>query len=302
VVHDDQHGYLLEKALDAGRLYFKSPSDMSDGGREASMFWCSKTIRLLRVPAGVALAVLVLAADEASAYVIFLKDGSRIEAKEKPTAQGSKWVFVISSGNRQSILASEVDEKKTEEFNKLGLGDSYLLSEEKEKTIQQGSARKPTLSEFIKDNKKSDMRGIPGAGGEPSQKSAGTAPAAARKAVPAPASLGSAVQVDSVISEAFTRALEGAGVRGARVTPAGAGLRVQAITENEQQVFAAIGAAARGLKESRASGRSVDKVELFLASATGENAGKFKISPEDAEALLNGKVSAAKYFVANVIF
>ena len=69
-----------------------------------------------------------------------------------------------------------------------------------------------------------------------------------------------------------------------------------------QQVFAAIGAAARGLKESRASGRSVDKVELFLASATGENAGKFKISPEDAEALLNGKVPAAKYFVANVIF
>ncbi len=266
------------------------------------MFWCSKTIRLLRAPLGVALAALVLAAGEASAYVIFLKDGSRLEAKEKPTIQGKKWVFVIPSGNRQSILASEVDEKKTEEFNSQGLGDSYLLTEEKGKTIQQGSARKPTLSEFIKTNKKSDMRGVPGPGAEPSEKSAGAAPAGAGKASTSPAAPSSVVQIDSVISEAFTRALEGAGVRGARVTPAGAGLRVQAITENEQQVFAAIGAAARGLKESRASGRPIDKVELFLASATGENAGKFNISPDDAEALLNGKVSAAKYFVANVIF
>jgi hypothetical protein len=302
VVHDDQHDYLLEETLGAGRLYFKSPQDMSGGGREASMLWCSKTIRLLRVPVGVALAALVLVAGEASAYVIFLKDGSRIEAREKPTAQGNKWVFVVPSGNRQSILASEIDEKKTEEFNKQGLGDSYLLSEEKGKTLQQGSARKPTLSEYVKANKKSDLRGVPGAGAEPAEKSAGVPPAGAGKATPAPASPGSAVQIDSVISEAFTRAFEGAGVRGARVTRAGAGLRVQAITENEQQVFAAIGAAARGLKESRASGRPVEKVELVLASTTGESAGKFNISPEDAEALLNGKVSAAKYFVANVIF
>ena len=269
-----------------------------------------RKLRFLRIPAVVALAAFLLAAGEASAFVIFLKDGSRIEAKEKPAVQGNKWIFVISSGNRQSILASEVDEKKTEEFNGLGIGDSYLLNEEKGRTLSQGSAKKPTLSEYIRTNKKSDLSTRVVAGGEPADKGAAapaspaaiaTAPRAAG-APPAAAPASQSVALDSVVSEAFTRALEGAGVRGARVAPLGSGLRIQAIAETEPQVFAAIGAAARGLKESRASGRNLDKVELNLASASGENAGRFLISPTDAEALLNGKISAARYFVANVIF
>ena len=261
------------------------------------------SFHFLRIPAGAALLALALAAGEASAFVIFLKDGSRIEAKEKPAIQGNKWVFVIPSGNRQSILSSEVDEKKTEEFNGMGLGDSILLSEEKGKTLQQGSARKPTLSEYIKTNKKSEMKTASQAAPEPAEPGGKSIVSLANppKGAAAPAQ-GPALQVDSVIGEAFTRALEGAGVRGARVTPSGAGLKIQAIAETESQVFAAIGAAARGLKESRASGRPLDKVELLLASAAGENAGRFNISPDDAEALLNGKISAARYFVANVIF
>jgi hypothetical protein len=271
------------------------------------MFRFSSKFRFFRLSLGAALAALALAAGEASAYVIFLKDGGRIEAKEKPEVRGTKWIFVISSGNTQSLPIAEIDEKRTEEFNKLGLGDAYLLSEEKGKTLQQGSSRKPTLSEYIKTNKKAEIKaGSPvtpetGEKGEKGEKSLPTLAAQSKQAAVtvAPAS---AVQLDSVISEAFTRALEGAGVRGARVTPAGAGLRIQAIAETEGQVFAAIGASARGLKESRASGRALDKVELFLASATGENAGRFHLTPADAEALLNGKISAAKYFVANVIF
>ena len=268
------------------------------------MFRFSSKFRFLRISLGAAVAALALSAGEASAYVIFLKDGSRIEAKEKPEVRGDKWIFVISSGNRQSLLAKEIDEKRTEEFNNLGLGDAYLLSEEKGKTLQQGSARKPTLSEYIKTNKKAEIKAgspVTPETGEKGEKSLPTLAAQSRPAAVtvAPAST---VQLDSVISEAFTRALEGAGVRGARVTPAGAGLRIQAIAETEGQVFAAIGASARGLKESRASGRALDNLELFLASATGENAGRFHLTPADAEALLNGKVSAAKYFVANVIF
>ncbi len=34
----------------------------------------------------------------------------------------------------------------------------------------------------------------------------------------------------------------------------------------------------------------------------GENAGKFDMSPDDADAILNGKITPAKYFVAAVIF
>ena len=37
-----------------------------------------------------------------------------------------------------------------------------------------------------------------------------------------------------------------------------------------------------------------------MATASGENDGKFLITPEDAEALLNGTTPPAKFFVANV--
>ena len=169
-------------------------------------------------------------------------------------------------------------------------------------SVTPGGTRKPTLSEYIKTTAKSEIRAKAQPTVEPTEKSMSGPLVVVGKAAPAPASPALSVQIDSVISDAFTRALEGAGVRGARVTPVGGGLRIQAIAETEQQVFAAIGAAARGLKESRANGRSLDKVELFLASATGENSGRFNVTPGDAEALLNGKISAARYFVANVIF
>ena len=37
-----------------------------------------------------------------------------------------------------------------------------------------------------------------------------------------------------------------------------------------------------------------------MATSAGENAGKFLLTPEDAESLLNGTTPPAKFFVANV--
>ena len=37
-----------------------------------------------------------------------------------------------------------------------------------------------------------------------------------------------------------------------------------------------------------------------MSTSAGENAGKFLISAEDADALLNGTTPPAKFFVANV--
>jgi hypothetical protein len=37
-----------------------------------------------------------------------------------------------------------------------------------------------------------------------------------------------------------------------------------------------------------------------MATSAGENAGKFVMTPEDADSLLNGTIPPAKFFVANV--
>jgi hypothetical protein len=111
-----------------------------------------------------------------------------------------------------------------------------------------------------------------------------------------------ATVLDPLLNDTFARALETSGIRGARFSAAPGGVKVVAVTDSEQQVFAALGAVARGLKESRAGGRNVTKVEVVLATASGEPAGRFEMTPDDAESLLNGKTSSPKYFVANVQF
>ena len=109
--------------------------------------------------------------------------------------------------------------------------------------------------------------------------------------------------LDPTVQDAFLRAFESAAVRGARITQAGAGtIRVQAVTDGEAVVFAALVGTARGMKEARSAGRPVEKVELFMATSSGENAGKFVMTPEEADSLLNGTTPPAKFFVANVQF
>jgi hypothetical protein len=254
------------------------------------------------LPLALAGVVLLLPAT-AWSYVIWLKDGSRIEARDKPTVQGNKWIFVVTSGNTQSILAAEVDEKKTEEYNKLGLGDSYLLQDDKGKVLKQApSSYKPSLSEYIKAKNKSELKAVSVAP-EPAEKSGkAEKPAKAQAVAAAPSAPAGGMTIDSIITDAFLRACESAGVGRRTMTVSGGSMKLQAVADSEQQVFAAIGAAARGLKESRASGKPLEKVELVLATASGENAGRFQISPDDAEALLTGKISAARFFVANVVF
>lgn len=265
------------------------------------------------LPLALAVAALLLPSTALS-YVIWLKDGNRVETRDKPTVQGNKWVFVISSGNTQSLLVSEIDERKTEEYNKLGLGNSYLLQDEKGKVLKQApSSYKPSLSEYIKATKKSELKAVvvtpesaeKGEKAEKAEKGAKPSKAqaaAAAAAAAAPAAPAGGMTIDSIITDAFVKACESAGVSRRSMTVAGSSIKIQAVTDSEQAVFAAIGAAARGLKESRANGKALEKVELVLATASGENAGRFQISPDDAESLLTGKVSAARYFVANVVF
>lgn len=258
---------------------------------------------LSRVALWAAAAALVfLPAARALAYVIVLKDGTRIVAREKPNVQGKSWVFVVPSGNRQSIPVSEVDMEKTEKVNASGTGDAYEL-DQNATTIQQttDSSRKPSISEYIKTTKKTGIG--PETGGAPAPADAASQPASRPGGTIQEPSTASVVEgVDPAVSDAFVRAFAGASLRGARLTPMPKGVRVQAITDNEQQVFASLGAVARGLKEARALGKPLDRAEIVLGTSAGENAGKFLMNAEDADALLNGRTSAARYFVANVVF
>ena len=245
-----------------------------------------------------AAALLFLPAARALAYVIILKDGTRIVAREKPNTQGKSWVFVVPSGNRQSIPVTEVDMEKTEKVNASGTGDAYELDQGATTLQQTDPSRKPSISEFIQTTKKTGIGETP----EPTPGKGATQPGSRPGGIQEPSTAAVVEGVDPAVSDAFVRAFAGASLRGARLAPMPKGVRVQAITDNEQQVFASLGAVARGLKEARALGKPLDKAEVVLGTAAGENAGRFVMNADDADALLNGRISAARYFVANVAF
>ena len=253
---------------------------------------------------GLALARALLAALPAPAYLIILKDGTRIEAAEKPVEQGRNFIFKDKLGARKMIAVAEVDPAKTEQANKENYRDAYILGDPAPmKKESEESAKAPSLSEFIRQTKRSDIpvpTPVPAANpGDPStlQSPERSAQRGSERAMnPVPGNV-----LDPVTQDAFLRAYQSAAVRGARITQAGAGtIRVQAVTDNETVVFGALVGTARGLKEARTAGRLVEQVELFMATSAGENAGRFLITPEAADSLLNGTVPPARFFVANV--
>lgn len=251
---------------------------------------------VLALAAALLLPAVLLAAD----YVIYTKEGQRIPAREKPVVQGNRLVFRTPLGAQQSMALADYDEERTLKANQEGLRGAYVLGEGNEtlKVIPDSTGKKPSLSDYIKQNKKI-MKA-------PAEKSADGAasddPGARLSAALKISEPGGGGAVDLQMTNAFTQAFEGAGLRGVRLVAIPQGVRLQVITETEQQVFGAIAAAARGLKESRALGKPLEKVDMYLATSAGESGGRFEISPEDAESLVTGRTTPAKFFVQHVIF
>lgn len=254
--------------------------------------------------ASLVLAGSFLAALPAPAYLIILKDGTRIEAAEKPVEQGRNLRFKDKLGAQKMIAIAEVDPAKTDAANKENYRDAYILGDpEPMKKSPEGGTKAPSLSEFIKQNKKAEIPlptpASPLAANEPSSARGSERPAQRgldRAADPVPGNL-----LDPGVQDAFLRAYQSASVRGARITQGGPGtIRVQAFTDGEAVVFGALVGTARGLKEARTTGKLVGQVELYMATSAGESAGKFVITPDEAESLLNGTITPAKFFVAHV--
>lgn len=250
-------------------------------------------------------AALVVAALSAlpayASYVIYTKDGHRIEAREKPVVQGRRVIYLTPLGTSQTLSIDEWDQERSEKANREGLGGAYVLDDPGGRTssLPAPEEKKPSLSEYIKKHGRplDAERPEPRTGALVSERETRASRAAAGKAVEPPP-----VVLDPVVSDAFMRALDGSNVKGVKLGNLRSALRIQAVTDNEQQVFLALMASARGLKEARAAGKPLEKVEVVLASSSGETAAHFEVSPDDADALLNGRISPSKYFVTRVIF
>lgn len=245
---------------------------------------------------------LGLAGTAAATYIIYTKDGKRIEARDRPVTQGKRLIYVNPLGTQQSIAFDEWDQERSEKANREGLGNAYVLDDPSgsRSALPQPSEKKPSLSDYIKQHGRKEMSS------ERAERREGEVGKAmlndARQAIRAAAAEPPTIVMDPQITQAFMRALDGSSVKGVKLSQIPSGIRIHATTESEQQVFLGLVACARGLKESRAAGKPLDKAELVFATSTGESAARFDLSPNDAENLLNGRVTPARFFVSNVVF
>lgn len=241
-------------------------------------------VRLLPL---LAAALALTLASPASAYVIYLKDGSQVTAREKPTVQGKYLVFYTPLGAMQRVPVAEYDEKKSNEMNSQGTGDAYVLGSTPEEKAPDG-AKPPSLSNYIQQHKKSGI-------GEERQ------PVEVAKETKGPRAVeGSSSALQPELENGFIHTLESYGVKAPRITAAPVGVRVQGITDTEEQVLAALKGIAKAVSDTRTTSHAVTKADIYLSTATGENAGHFEMTAEDADVLVSGRKTPIAWFMANV--
>jgi hypothetical protein len=239
--------------------------------------------------AGVVIATLVLVATSALAYVVKLKDGTLVFARAPYTVKGVQAIITLENGNVTQIALDKVDVPGTVKYNKENFGNVVAIDAPEERPRQLPTAAPRSnnpLGDLIK--QRGTRMGLPTPGP--------AAPASAS----ASASGANTGEVDPVYKTAFTQVFQGAEISQFRVTNARGRTRILATADSEQAVFVTLSASARAMRDAFARGRSAP-VEIVLTSLSGESAGTFEMTPEDAKLLVDRHLTVQEYFVRNVI-
>lgn len=214
------------------------------------------------------------------AYVLVLKDGSKVLAKDKYEVKRGFAVFHLPNGTINQVPVSQLDVAGTEKYNKDNVGNAITWDSPGEiPTPPSTRPKRDSLTAYIK---KHDTRpDLP-------------AQISSTSAAPVP-------QADSgdpmVIREA-ARIFSSESISQYRVTP---GPKVIFVADDENTVFHEMTAAAKLTVALTASGRAKDlEVEIFAGN--GSAAGRFKMDADNVKALAEGNVTPSEYFVTNVIF
>ncbi|MEM7048830.1 MAG: hypothetical protein AAF604_04185 [Acidobacteriota bacterium] len=258
--------------------------------------------RLLKALVPTLLSLLLAA--PAAAYTIYLKDGSKIEAREAYEVIDGTAYFTYINGTRTFLDAGEIDVERTRTANEQNLGTALVLEggrvrEMKKDEVQQQVDRK-TLADLIAsrsstnlDRNQGDAPGTDLATGLPLTRSGHTDLRAAPQRPYGDVERASAI-VGLFQSQGLedVEILEGTGRRS---------LLARVVTSSEPQVFRAIAVAAAALRQATEDS-DLESFQLVLVTPTGERAGQFEITPEMADDLVSRRVDLPLFFQAHVQF
>lgn len=222
----------------------------------------------------------LLAVPAFAAYTVVLRDGTTYQAKEKWKIVNGQAVIMLESGTEIQLDPRMIDVQRTEQTNKLGLGDARLLKVEDPAPTAQPKQRSLGSVTTLRRN----------GTGTSTTSTQNQSPQAA----PAP---GPAVDRETISK--FQRAYDNVGLFDANVDSVGEKqLRIAVTANNEDEVFKAISATAFLV----ANLSEIDQVQLLMSTLNGGSAGKFEMTTGDAKALTEKHINWQSYYVQKVIY
>ena len=251
------------------------------------------------------LALLAAAPLLASGYTIYLKDGSRLVAKEKYKVAGGRAIITLLNGTQTFVPAAQIDARRTEDANRNGYGGAVVLpgtpqdvgpapaQPPKDKTLADLIAARAAAPRELPTSRREKTEPTPGS---LTKTKAGYLDFASLTRKPFPSA-----EVTAELQQFF----HGQGIEEMEIYQ---GTRpdqplLEITTNSEGSVFKALTTAANALLHVRdLFPGKVAAFELLLTTPERERAGQFVLTPETATDLVSKKVDVTAFFVRNVQF
>ncbi len=238
------------------------------------------------------------------AYTIYLKDGSRLMAREVYRIQDGKAIITLQNGTQTFIDASEIDVERTLNANRGGYGTALMLDEGK---VVEG----PIVREDQKEESLVDLaaRGETRARNRPQARRPSAEDTSGRRVTAAGfIDLGAITRrpySNMEISSEIKRVFLGQGVDGVQIhqgTQPNSPF-VEITTDSEASVFRALEVSADALVHIRTRYPDlVDGFEVFLITSSRSRAGQFLLTADAASALAEDRINVSDFFVRQVQF
>jgi hypothetical protein len=240
----------------------------------------------------------------ASGYLVYLKDGHTIAAKEKYKIEKGKAVITLLNGTQSFISMDQVDVARTDEANRDGYGSAIVLPGSPRDVGPAGRAPKDrTLGDLIKAR---DVvpRELPATRRDKNAAMPGRM-VKTKAGFNDLSTLPQKAYPNAEVATELQQSFHGQGFEDVEIFEGTQGDRPLLVltTNSEGSVFKALSAAANALLRVRDRfPNKVGALELLMAMPSRERAGQFVLTPDQASELAAKKTDLSSFFVRNVQF
>jgi len=240
----------------------------------------------------------------ASGYLVYLKDGHTIAAKEKYKVEKGKAVITLLNGTQSFISMDQVDVAKTDEANRDGYGSAIVLPGSPRDVGPTGRAPKDrTLGDLIK-AREAAPRELPATRRDKNAAMPGRM-VKTKAGFNDLSTLPQKAYPNAEVATELQQSFHGQGFEDVEIFEGTQGDRPLLVltTNSEGSVFKALSAAANALLRVRDRFPSkVGALELLMSMPSRERAGQFVLTPDQASELAAKKTDLSSFFVRNVQF